>query len=118
MAVEKPERMTAAARAGYLAPYDTWANRVAVLRFVQDIPLGPADSAYAPVSEIQAGLHRFRELPTLICWGARDFVLLHDPQTAAMIPSISGHRFGASSCGVGPSSGCGNFACWAFSTIP
>ena len=30
-------------RAGYLAPYDTWANRIAVHRFVQDIPLKPGD---------------------------------------------------------------------------
>ena len=41
MAVEKPERMTADVRAGLLAPYDSWANRVAVDRFVKDIPFSP-----------------------------------------------------------------------------
>jgi haloalkane dehalogenase len=59
---------------GYLAPYDSWANRVAVLRFVQDIPLGPGDPAYALVAGVEAGLHRFAGLPVLICWGLRDFV--------------------------------------------
>ena len=48
-------------RAGYLAPYDSWGNRVAVLRFVQDIPLRPGDPGYDLVSEVQDGLHRFRD---------------------------------------------------------
>ena len=38
MAVEKPERMTADVRAGLLAPYDNWANRVAIDRFVATFP--------------------------------------------------------------------------------
>jgi haloalkane dehalogenase len=61
-------------RAGYLAPYDSWGHRVAVLRFVQDIPLHPGDPAYELVSEVEAGLGRFRDVPMLVCWGERDFV--------------------------------------------
>ncbi|MFH2202817.1 MAG: alpha/beta fold hydrolase [Elusimicrobiota bacterium] len=71
-AVRRP--LSAAARAGYLAPYDSWANRVAVLRFVQDIPLTESDAAYAIVTGVEQGLHRFRGVPTLICWGLRDFI--------------------------------------------
>jgi haloalkane dehalogenase len=63
-----------AVRAGYLAPYDSWANRIAVLRFVQDIPLGPGDPAFEIVTEVEKGLSRFAALPVLICWGLRDFV--------------------------------------------
>ncbi len=37
-----------AVQAGYLAPYDCWANRIAVLRFVQDIPLHPRDPQLRP----------------------------------------------------------------------
>ncbi len=66
--------LTREARAGYLAPYDSWRNRVAVLRFVQDIPLRPGDPSYKLVSEVQASLDRFRDLPMLICWGEKDFV--------------------------------------------
>jgi pimeloyl-ACP methyl ester carboxylesterase len=58
----------------YAAPYDSWAHRIAVLRFVEDIPLSPADPSYALVAEVEAGLERFRRTPTLICWGERDFV--------------------------------------------
>jgi haloalkane dehalogenase len=61
-------------RAGYLAPYDSWQNRIAVLRFVQDIPLGPRDRAFALVTEVEAGLHRFAGVPMVICWGMQDFV--------------------------------------------
>ena len=47
----RPGRLQAARRCrrdvrdAYLAPYDSWANRIAVLRFVQDIPLRPGDRA-------------------------------------------------------------------------
>ncbi len=61
-------------RRAFRAPYDSWANRIATLRFVQDIPLEPKDKAYAVVSEIQEGLQRFTETPMLICWGEKDFV--------------------------------------------
>jgi cis-3-alkyl-4-acyloxetan-2-one decarboxylase len=63
-----------AVTAGYLAPYDSWRNRLAVLRFVQDIPLGPGDRSYATVKSVEDGLDRFRGVPMLICWGERDFV--------------------------------------------
>jgi len=62
------------ARRGYLAPYDSWANRIAVLRFVQTIPLKPSDDGYDLVTEVQDGLHRFQNHPVLVCWGMHDFV--------------------------------------------
>lgn len=61
-------------RNGYLAPYDSWRNRIAVLRFVQDIPLTPGDRGFDLVREVADGLYRFASLPMLICWGERDFV--------------------------------------------
>jgi haloalkane dehalogenase len=66
--------MPKAVRAGYLAPYDSWRHRLAVLRFVQDIPLQPGDRCYDLVTRVQDGLSRFRAVPMLICWGERDFV--------------------------------------------
>ncbi len=58
----------------YRAPYDSWKNRIATLRFVQDIPLVPGDRNYALVSEVAAGLAQFSELPIAIFWGELDFV--------------------------------------------
>jgi haloalkane dehalogenase len=63
-----------AVRAGYLAPYRSWTERIAVLRFVQDIPLRPGDRAYELVRSVEEALPRFRGVPMLICWGERDFV--------------------------------------------
>jgi haloalkane dehalogenase len=59
---------------GYLAPYDSWANRVATLRFVQDIPIAIGDPSYDLARWTDDHLHRLAAVPKLICWGARDFV--------------------------------------------
>jgi len=56
------------------APYDTPANRIATLRFVQDIPLAPSDRAYSVVSETADKLSLLADRPILICWGSKDFV--------------------------------------------
>jgi len=61
-------------RAAYRAPYDSWANRIATLRFVQDIPLKPSDPSYAIVTEVEDNAYKLAEIPKLICWGLRDFV--------------------------------------------
>jgi len=60
--------------AGYLLPYGSWRDRLAVHRFVQDIPLKPTDEAWPVLAEVEAGLERLRPVPTLIQWGDRDFV--------------------------------------------
>jgi cis-3-alkyl-4-acyloxetan-2-one decarboxylase len=69
----KPERMTPAVKAGYLAPYDSWHNRVGVLRFVMDIPLRPTHPSYATLMKIEEGLAQFRRLPVCLIWGMRDW---------------------------------------------
>lgn len=65
-------------RQALLAPYDTPANRLAVLRFVQNVPLGPRDPGYDIVKDVESKLRLFENTPKLICWGMRDFVF--DPQ--------------------------------------
>jgi pimeloyl-ACP methyl ester carboxylesterase len=59
---------------GYLAPYDSWQARIAVHRFVQDIPLHPSDTAYPVLTETAERLQLLRDKPMLLCWGLRDFV--------------------------------------------
>jgi cis-3-alkyl-4-acyloxetan-2-one decarboxylase len=74
MACEKKERMTDEVRAGYLSPYDSFANRIATLRFVQDIPMSSNAPSYPVVKYIEENLKRFKSLPVMIAWGAKDFV--------------------------------------------
>jgi haloalkane dehalogenase len=58
---------------GYLLPYDSWANRVAVSAFVRDIPMNAAHPSWATLKQTEAGLAQFRDRPALIVWGGRDF---------------------------------------------
>jgi haloalkane dehalogenase len=61
-------------RRAYRLPYDSWQNRIATLRFVQDIPLLPGDRSYDLVSGTDQGIAAFRALPMAIFWGEKDFV--------------------------------------------
>jgi haloalkane dehalogenase len=70
----KKHPMSCELKKAYRSPYDSWANRIATLRFVQDIPLASGDRNYDLVSEIAAGLERFADLPIAIFWGELDFV--------------------------------------------
>ncbi|HOF05186.1 MAG TPA: alpha/beta fold hydrolase [Syntrophales bacterium] len=72
LAVEK--QMAPAVRAGLTAPYNNWENRIATLRFVQDIPLHPDDRSYPLAKWTDEHLHLLRGIPMTICWGMKDFV--------------------------------------------
>jgi cis-3-alkyl-4-acyloxetan-2-one decarboxylase len=61
-------------RAMYLQPYDSPANRIAVLKFVQTIPLQPTDAGYDIVTHVEEMLPKFAAVPTLLLWGLKDFV--------------------------------------------
>jgi len=91
----KRNPMTAELRALYQLPYDSWANRIATLRFVQDIPLTPGDRTFDLISGVAAGLERFKRLPTLICWGLLDFVFDHHflAEWERRFPRAEVHRY-------------------------
>ena len=82
-------------REWYLMPYDSWENRVAVLKFVQTIPLRPADPGYDIVSEVEATLPKFADKPALICWGMKDFVFDRHflGEWQRRLPHAEVHRF-------------------------
>lgn len=73
MAVNKQERLTYAVKRGYLAPYDSMENRIAVARFVQDIPMSAAHPTYPLVKSIGERLSLFENTPALALWGMKDF---------------------------------------------
>jgi haloalkane dehalogenase len=73
MAVEKRERMTADVRAGLLAPYNDWASRVAIDRFVRDIPFTPRHPTWHVLEQIESGLDALAQLPIALIWGMRDW---------------------------------------------
>jgi haloalkane dehalogenase len=80
---------------GYLLPYDSWTNRIATLRFVQDIPLSANDPSWRTLTEIEQGLPLFNHTPMLICWGGRDFCFNDHfyEQWRARFPQAECHYF-------------------------
>ncbi len=73
MALHRPQRLSRAARAGLLAPYDSWRHRTAVYEFIRDIPLKPSHPGYATLASIGARLDSLASLPVLLIWGMRDW---------------------------------------------
>lgn len=73
MAVEDRKSLSSQVRAGLIAPYDNWKNRIATHRFVQDIPRGQADPTWQRLEAIEAGLSQFADLPISMVWGMKDW---------------------------------------------
>ncbi|MBW2658558.1 MAG: alpha/beta fold hydrolase [Deltaproteobacteria bacterium] len=73
MAVEK--KMEKDVAAAYLSPYNNWANRIAVHRFVKDIPMRKDHVSYGQLVEVEENLVHFvkRDTPFLLLWGGEDF---------------------------------------------
>ena len=61
-------------KAGLIAPYNCPRNRLATLKFVQDIPLSSDHPSGTLVARVEKNLKRLAPYPTLILWGAHDFV--------------------------------------------
>lgn len=79
----------------YIAPYDSWRNRLAVHRFIQDIPLSSADRAWEIVANVEKQLPQFQNTPALLCWGMKDFVFDHHflARWQQLLPQAQVHCF-------------------------
>jgi haloalkane dehalogenase len=89
------KKLTKAVRDAYCAPHDSWADRIATLRFVQGIPLRQGEPGYDIVSDTAARLEIFRDRPALVCWGDKDFVFDHHflAEWQRVLPEADVHRF-------------------------
>jgi pimeloyl-ACP methyl ester carboxylesterase len=70
-------RMPADVRRAYVAPYNNWDNRISTIRFMQDIPLSPADKAWSLLERAAKALPSFADRPVYIAWGLRDICFDH-----------------------------------------
>ena len=79
----------------YLEPYSSWADRIAIHRFVQDIPLRSGDQAFEILTNTAASLKCLSDKPMLICWGMRDFIFDHHflDEWTTRFPNVDVHRF-------------------------
>jgi haloalkane dehalogenase len=71
MAVER--RLAPDVRAQFLAPYDTPAHRIAIERFVEDIPMSPAHPSWSELDATSRSLALFSDRPACIIWGEKDW---------------------------------------------
>lgn len=71
-------RMPREVRRAYVAPYDSWRNRIATVRFMQDIPLGEGDRAWPLVAAAGERLATYADRPAFLGWGLKDFVFDRD----------------------------------------
>jgi len=89
------KKLPADVRAGLLAPYNSWRNRIATLKFVQDIPVCRRDPSYALIRQVDNNLKGLSHLPLLILWGEHDFVFDRDylKEWQCRFPDADVHRF-------------------------
>jgi haloalkane dehalogenase len=94
MTLARRARLEPAVAAGYLAPYNSWANRRAVYGFVKDIPTGPSDPTWQRLAEIERRLPSLADRPALLVWGMRDWCFRPDclERFAAAWPRAEVHR--------------------------
>lgn len=95
MTLARTKRLAPEVVAGYLAPYDSWANRMAVYGFVHDIPApisrvslkrecesrrdSPTRNDTATeLAEIEAALPSFANRSSCLVWGMRDWCFRPD----------------------------------------
>lgn len=88
-------KMPADVRRAYVSPYDSYANRISTIRFMQDIPLSPADKAWPLLERAGKALPSFADRPAFIGWGLRDFVFDHHflAEFKAALPQAQVHAF-------------------------
>ncbi len=73
MTLNRLSRLEPAVAAGLLAPYHDWDSRIAIARFVQDIPRRKSQATWQVLTKIEEGLGLFADRPVHIAWGMKDW---------------------------------------------
>lgn len=71
MTTKRP--LSPAVREGYAFPYHSWASRVAVFRFVQDIPMTARHPSWEALRRAEDAIGEWGDRPVQLIWGARDW---------------------------------------------
>ena len=80
---------------GFLFPYNSWTNRLAVWRFVKDIPVEPNHPTKQALEKTANSLQNFTKTPAIACWGLDDFCF-HEQflnEWEKRWPQLQSHRF-------------------------
>ena len=66
-------KLSDTAKAGLLAPYKGYANRVAIDAFVKDIPFSKSHHVYDELVQIENNLTHLKDKPIQLIWGMQDW---------------------------------------------
>lgn len=66
-------KLTAEEKRGFLYPYSSWRDRIAVSAFVRDIPLEQNHRSRRTLAEVENSLGKLALNPKLVIWGGKDF---------------------------------------------
>ncbi len=73
MTINRLPQLSPDVAAGLIAPYHDWQSRVAIARFVQDIPTRKSNPTWQILAKIEEGLAIFKNRPARIVWGMKDW---------------------------------------------
>ncbi len=80
---------------GFLFPYNNWSKRIAVWRFVKDIPYEKNHPTRILLKETEDSLKNYHDTPILACWGMKDFCFHGGflDSWQKRLPHIIAHKF-------------------------
>ncbi len=67
------KQLSKPARDGLLSPYDSYANRIAIARFIEQIPSSPGHPNWQLLCSLEKQLQGLSNIPTRIIWGMKDW---------------------------------------------
>ena len=70
------ERITKDVRAAYTAPHPTYSSRTSILVFPREIPSDSTGRVADFLGEVEEGLQRLKDKPTMIAWAMKDIAFL------------------------------------------
>lgn len=71
-------RLTTEVTEAYRLPYQTANDRLAIWKFVADIPVTTDDTSYHTLQKIEENLGKLVDVPIMFCWGMKDFIFDDD----------------------------------------
>ncbi len=72
------KQLSKPARDGLLSPYDSYANRIAIARFIEQIPSSPGHPNWQLLCSLEKQLQGLSNIPTRIIWGMKDWCFTPD----------------------------------------
>lgn len=70
------DRIDSQARAAYLAPHPTYSSRTSILVFPREIPADSSGRVADFLGDVETGLQKLRDKPTMIAWAMKDIAFL------------------------------------------